>query len=141
MRIYYIILLICLISSGIYAQENLTCADFKEGHFVIPANETTPYELQIIRQGNQQTEIRDIGGKVTEFVIDITWVDDCTYTLKLNQLQEKPDDPLTEEIYRTIVITTQMTHIEGNCADFTASASYKELEVVMYGKICKQELL
>lgn len=123
-----------------YAQDDLTCADFREGNFVVPATEKVPFETQIIRKGNQQTEIVEINGETLEAVVNIKWIDACTYTLVFDETIKPQGDFIPEESLKSVLTTTILT-IKGNCADFKISGTEGGQYITLYATLCKQELL
>jgi len=126
--------------SNTHAQDDLTCADFKEGNFVIHATDEVPFETQIMRRGNQQTEIVEINGETLEAVVNIKWIDDCSYTLVFDENIKPQGDFITEEALTSTLVTT-ILKIKGNCADFKVSGIEKGRPITMYATLCKQELL
>jgi hypothetical protein len=70
-----------LIGIKINAQE-LTCSDFKNGNFYVPAENETILPYKIIRNGNQQTEIVEdpeniLGTDFNKTAYEIIeWIDD-----------------------------------------------------------------
>ncbi|AFL80093.1 hypothetical protein Aeqsu_0583 [Aequorivita sublithincola DSM 14238] len=50
------LIMFLLLSLGSFSQE-LTCLDFKNGTFYVPADNEIPIDFKIIREGNKQIEI------------------------------------------------------------------------------------
>jgi len=137
----YLLFLLSLWITQIQAQQDLTCADFKEGHFVIPADELISFETQIVREGNQQTEVIELDGKVMEAVINIQWIDDCSYTLVFDQGDELAEKLKVDDLDKTRVYTTTILAINGNCASIKTNLDIDGEIIPHYGTMCKQELL
>lgn len=137
---YFIFLLFFLLfNQSIKAQDELSCKDFKEGTFVIPAKDGMP-ETLIIRKGNQQTEIMELKGVRHEDVIDLKWIDDCTYLVALKEEINSAGTKSPEALAK-MIITIQMTSIEGSCANFMAEGDGIGQGIVVMGKICIDENL
>ncbi len=131
-----------LIGIKINAQE-LTCEDFKNGTFYVPADKETLLTYKIIRNGNKQREIvedpentlgADFNKKPYEI---IEWIDDCTYRARYDETKME----LSE--YQKFVndnngILTEMVKIEGKCFFFKATLNVNGEIQVMNGKICKE---
>jgi hypothetical protein len=138
------ILLLTLILTGInsYAQE-LTCEDFKNGSFYVPADKETLLTYILIRNGNQQTEIVEdpkntLGNDYNKTAYElIEWIDDCTYRLKYDETKME----LTE--YQKFLndnngILTELVKIEGKCFYYKATLNANGETQIMNGKICKK---
>ena len=97
MKQYFLLFLLSLFSTHLIAQESLTCKDFKEGTFVIKDPEGIVPDTYVIRKGNQQTEIIELNGERLEAVIDLAWIDDCTYTVVFNLENGAPQGIESEE--------------------------------------------
>lgn len=122
------------------AQE-MTCADFKNGEFYVPADEETPFNYKIIRNGNKQIEILlDPENKISDdfnkkaFEI-IEWIDDCTYRLKYDESKMN----LTKNqqfINDNNGILTEVIKIEEKCFYYKSTLIVNgEIERID-GKIC-----
>ncbi|MDC9721373.1 MAG: hypothetical protein PSN34_01195 [Urechidicola sp.] len=124
-----------------YAQE-LTCSDFHNGTFIVPANDIFPFDTEIVRNENNQTEtIIDIENtlgqdykKTINVVID--WVDDCSYRAKY--------DPTNNELenYQKLIndnngILTKLIKMENNCFYFTSTLNVNGEIQRVDGKMCK----
>ncbi len=79
-------LIILLISLNSHAQQ-LSCVDFKEGQFYVPADEETLLSYDIIRNGTEQIEIVEdpnnlLGSDFNKTAyVKIEWLDACTLRL------------------------------------------------------------
>ncbi|MGZ0016947.1 hypothetical protein [Yeosuana sp. AK3] len=132
-------LLIGLTSS---AQE-LTCSDFKNGNFYVPADNETILGYKIIRNGNQQTEIVEdpeniLGTNFNKTAYEIVeWIDDCSYRLKYDESKME----LTE--YQKFLndnngVLNELVKIEGKCFYFKSTLNVNGETQFMNGKICKE---
>ncbi|PVW16317.1 hypothetical protein DDV96_03375 [Marixanthomonas spongiae] len=121
--------------------QKLTCADFKNGEFYVPADEETPFNYKIIRKGNKQIEILldpenkiadDFNKKAYEI---IEWIDDCTYRLKYDENRMK----ITKNqqfINDNNGILTELIKIEGTCYYYKSTLNVnREIERID-GRIC-----
>lgn len=126
--------------SALQAQEALTCADFKEGSFVVPMNEYVSFETLIIRQGDEQREIVDINGNVSEVIVSIIWTSDCSYELHYVSSYNDPEFVDIESVKETVVYV-EILKIKDSCAHIIASATIKGEKIQMPGLMCKEELL
>jgi len=77
-RIICIVVLV-MISAASFGQE-LKCKQFKTGTFIIPGNENVP-QSKLIRSKTSQTESVSATDSKE---LDIEWIDDCNYILKLS---------------------------------------------------------
>ena len=141
-KITILISIFLLIGIKINAQE-LTCEDFKNGTFYVPADKETLLTYKIIRNENKQIEIvedpentlgADFNKKSYEI---IEWIDDCTYRVRYDETKME----LSE--YQKFVndnngILTEMVKIEGKCFFFKATLNVNGEIQVMNGKICKE---
>ncbi|WP_179008492.1 hypothetical protein [Winogradskyella forsetii] len=137
-----LLLTLLLIGINSFAQE-LTCLDFKNGNFYVPADNETVLTYRIIRNENEQREIVEdpentLGMDFNKSPYEkIEWIDDCTYRVKYDESKME----LSE--YQKFVndnngILTEMVKIEGRCFYFKATLDVKGEIEVMNGKICKE---
>lgn len=61
--------------------QDLTCADFRNGTFLLPAGTESEEDFLITRKRNKQLEV---GADSAENFIDLVFIDDCNYTMKKN---------------------------------------------------------
>ena len=138
------ILLLTLILIGLNScAQELTCSDFKNGNFYVPADNETVLTYRIIRNGNEQRELVEdpentLGTDFNKSPYEIIeWIDDCTYRAKYDESKME----LSE--YQKFVndnngILTEMVKIEGRCFYFKATLDVNGEIQVMNGKICKE---
>lgn len=137
-----LITIFLLIGIKINAQE-LTCSDFKNGNFYVPAENETILPYKIIRNGNQQTEIVEdpeniLGTDFNKTAYEIIeWIDDCTYRLKYDESKME----LTE--YQKFLndnngVLNELIKIEGKCFYFKSTLNVNGETQQMTGKICKE---
>jgi hypothetical protein len=116
--------------------QDLTCADFKEGSFVIPGKDGQPNALEIIREVNTQMEIK--GDGETDFV-NLEWIDDCTYRLTYEEGEAETDEQKRFINDNNGIVVTKIK-IEGRCMTYKATITTLEGEKMSQeGKICKEE--
>lgn len=73
------ILSMLLIGVSVFSQ-NLKCKKFKTGTFIIPGDSIVPTST-LKRNGKEQIEsLKDND----DMILDINWVDDCNYVLKIS---------------------------------------------------------
>ena len=117
--------------------QNLRCKDFKEGTFVVPADEENIVSYQIIRKGNHQTEIVSHPKyKQTSYGI-IKWITDCSYKTYYDTTK------MTLTKYQQFIndnggILVKMIKIKGKCFYFTSILTIGEKKEKIEGKLCKQ---
>lgn len=134
------LLIVCTCVLSQAQQSVLTCADFKEGSFIIPMGDNIPFETLIIRQGDEQREVVEINGEVSEATVKMVWTSDCTYELYYISSHNDPDF-IDSDSFKETVTYVEITKIEDSCAYIIASATIKGEFVQMPGKMCKEELL
>lgn len=79
-----------VIGTSAFAQKP-KCKKFKTGTFVIPATETIP--MSTLKR-SKTSQIESIS-KDDFMVLDIEWIDDCNYVLKLDQ-KKTPERRVTD---------------------------------------------
>ena len=123
-------LLICGFSSC--AQE-LTCADFKTGEFLIPADSLNAQSFKVIRKDGQQIEFDEKGD---ETLVDIQYKDDCNYILTYNE-NSKNLDELAKYINASGGIKVEVLKIEGDTLTYSGVIENDSLRYEMPGKLVK----
>ncbi|WP_422081161.1 hypothetical protein [Ulvibacterium sp.] len=83
--LFFTVTLIGLISN---AQE-LTCADFKNGTFIVPKKSEDEPDYKLIRNGNSQTEVIQIQGQTITLYGILEWIDECSYKLTYDKTKMK----------------------------------------------------
>ncbi|RTE52250.1 hypothetical protein EHW67_18880 [Arenibacter aquaticus] len=108
-----LLLIVFFIGLTMTAQE-LTCADFKNGTFIVPkASEDSP-EYKLVRDGNSQMEIIEMNGQTITLYGILEWIDECSYKLIYDETKMN----LPEEIQFVNDnggIVSEMLKIEDNC--------------------------
>tara|TARA_R110001606_G_scaffold325362_1_gene472051 strand:- start:312 stop:791 length:480 start_codon:yes stop_codon:yes gene_type:complete len=151
-------LTILLIGIKMNAQE-LTCADFKTGKFIIPTSEelkkytvttkdsimefnsekdSTVKKWLVIRKGKTQTEWKNgiENGNPTYEIIE--WIDDCTYRLTFDSSKGEMDE-MTKYVNENNGIVVSKTKIEGKCMYYTAVMTTSDGQKISQdGIICKE---
>ncbi len=128
------LLILILILSGLnsYAQE-LTCKDFMNGEFLIPADSLVPISYKILRSNSKQIEIGEDGIKT---VINIKYIDDCNYILTYNS-EENDYDELSEYINASGGVKVQVLEIKGDTLIYSGLVKNDSLNYEMTGKMIK----
>jgi hypothetical protein len=81
-----------------------TCRDFKTGTFLYNPQTAGIPSFDVMRVGTIQTEInRSTGDSST---LAVTWLDDCTYTLRIIESDVVYPDSLMKMMDTTVVKTT-----------------------------------
>ncbi|MCK0110488.1 hypothetical protein MWU58_14410 [Flavobacteriaceae bacterium S0825] len=139
----YILIMIILISANSHSQQ-LTCENFKNGTFIIPADETLPISIRVERNGNNQTEIilnpevidaEDLELRKTFFEI-IEWIDDCSYRITYNETKMTLDEH-QKFVNENGGLLVEMVKIEGSCFYYMSSIDVDGEVVSVNGKLCK----
>ncbi len=95
---------IFLFATVVALSQTLDCAKFKDGKFRIPG--TTPDEGStfIERKGSYQIESNETLKFILKF--KVVWLDECTYTLKLDSVIKNENNfPLQEDMVVKVKIT------------------------------------
>ena len=144
-------------------QQDLTCADFREGTFYIPVDpDNLKYATMVVdsvgkepfsfvaERGNeikkyivirnatsQQEWINEIGNGPGE-IETIEWVDDCTYRLKIIGDPSKMDDA-SKEINENGGLLIENLGIKGRCMEYKATNFMQGgHKIYQLGLICKE---
>lgn len=125
-----IALLICGFSSC--AQE-LSCADFKNGEFLIPADSLNAESYKVTRKDGRQIELDEKGD---EILVDIEYKDDCNYILTYNE-NSKNLDELARYISASGGIRVEVLQIEGDTLTYSGVIENDSLRYEMPGKLVK----
>ncbi|MCK0125770.1 hypothetical protein MWU76_15370 [Gelidibacter sp. F2691] len=125
------------------AQE-LTCADFREGSFYVPADDETLLSYTITRTGTQHIEtVEDPNNLLgadfnkTAYAI-IEWIDACTYRLTYDGKQMALSD-YQKDINQKNGFLVSLETIEGPCFYFKSALSDQDQEQIIKGKLCKDQ--
>ena len=136
--------LLFLLFSSLGFSQDLTCADFKEGEFIMYStidNQSIVYK--VTRSGNKQTEdILRAPKEMTPpdfqktFYIKLKWIDDCNYRTYLDESQE------AGEIFKLMNdnngVLVEKTKIEGKCFYYKSSWILDGKEMSLNGRLCKK---
>lgn len=125
-----IFLALCVISISVYSYgQKHNCKSLHEGVFKLLSDQTGV--TVITRNKNIQTEINE--KLATTIVYNVTWIDDCTYELRLKkqlsgdtQLAGKKDDVLTVKILKV----KDKSYTARTSANFTTLTLEREIQIV-----------
>ncbi|MBI6121469.1 hypothetical protein [Salegentibacter maritimus] len=129
-----------LIGLSTTAQE-LTCADFKNGTFITPANEEVPLDYKIVRNGTSQVEISEDPNGIlpADFqkkqYVTIEWLDDCSYRAKYDEKKMVMSD-FHKLVNENNGILTEMVKIENGCFYYKSSLTINGKTDYLEGKMC-----
>jgi len=83
------------------------CAKFKDGKFKMVDSETGAYAIE--RKGDRQIEYSEINK--LEMELDVKWIDECSYTLKVRKILSNPNNI---SIKRGMTVTVNITEVKEN---------------------------
>jgi hypothetical protein len=141
-KLYIIFTFLILFTFKNYGQE-MTCADFKNGTFTVPANEIMPLSYTIIREGNMQTEIvhdpnNTLGDDFSKNSYEIIeWIDDCTYRVKYDETKMELSE-FQQFMNDNNGILTELLKIEGKCFYFKSTLVVEGETQRLDGKFCAE---
>ena len=116
-----ILFLFCFFSLALSAQQVEDCQKFKDGLFVLKSERGTYF---ITRKGNRQIE--KYSYKKGQIILEVEWINDCTYTLKL--LKEKGKKSKTS-FPKELVLTVEIIETNDNSYFQITTANSIEMEV------------
>jgi hypothetical protein len=108
--------------------QNLDCAAFKEGQFVL--EDKINGNTYITRTKNTQIEIQEYTKLKIEF--EIIWVNDCTYSLKIKKILENPRNL---PVPKNMVVSCQI--LETKKSSYIQKSSAKGIEFTVTSEIIK----
>ena len=129
-KIIVFTIIICGFSS---CAQDLTCADFKNGEFLIPADSLDAQSYKVTRKNGRQIELDEKGD---EILIDIKYKDDCNYILTYNE-ESKNLDELARYINASGGIKVEVLEIEGDTLTYSGVIENDSLRYEMPGKLVK----
>lgn len=118
-----LLLVLFVVLSGSVFSQDLNCKKFKEGNYKIYDEKfgTT----SISRTGNEQIETSD--GSSLELLFNVTWVDECTYTLEIKEVLANPKD---EFVMRELIVTVEIIEVKENSYIQKSTANITDFELV-----------
>jgi len=126
------------------SSQELTCADFREGSFYVPADDETLLSYTITRTGTRQIEtVEDPNNLLgadfnkTAYAV-IEWIDACTYRLTYDGKQMALSD-YQKDINQKNGFLVSLEIIEGPCFYFKSILSDQDQEQIIKGKLCKAQ--
>jgi len=134
-KVFMGVIILILLNS---CTQDLTCTDFKEGTFYIPADTLIDKSSTLIRKGNSQVENRDgIEGCHPEHIL-LEWIDDCSYRAKYDSSKMQLGKKKTE-FNENNGIVVEKVDIKGNCMEYIATLTLPDGEEIKQGGIiCKE---
>jgi hypothetical protein len=153
-------ILFLLFFPNISFAQNLNCADFREGVFILnnenmykqyfyfaDTGETEinelpadPHTKQYVIERNilQQREWHNEIGYGSPSLQEINWTGPCTYNLKYLADEEEIDE-ISQIINETGGLEIEILEITGNCMHYKSSIKFENgNEIYDFGQICKQ---
>lgn len=125
----YLIVIALLIPGAIGLAQTKDCAKFREGKFLLVDEELG--NTSIIRKGNQQVEISD--NSSLEIRFNVEWINDCTYTLKIDEIVNNPNKialPMNMILTVEIIETKDKSYIQRSTSDLFPDAYESEILLV-----------
>ncbi|OUR99032.1 hypothetical protein A9Q86_13270 [Flavobacteriales bacterium 33_180_T64] len=122
-----LLVFVCITSNG----QDLKCKKFKTGTFVIPGNENIPTSTLKRSKTSQFESIT----KEDFMVLDIEWIDDCNYILKIN-IEKTPVRRITnieKEIDKAGGLRIEMLRTANDTLFFRARATINGKEYPIDG--------
>ena len=121
--------------------QKLTCADFKNGNFVMTSDQFPGAQIAIYRNGNIQTEKMLTAGTLEVEEDDyaqetIEWIGDCKYKLTLDEVRGNQTD-FAKHINRNGGIITTILKIEGDCYIYESVVTINGKKEKVSGQVCK----
>ncbi|EHQ02132.1 hypothetical protein [Gillisia limnaea] len=127
-----LLLLLSILTSFSSCAQELTCADFKEGEFLIPADSLNPESYKISRKNGTQLELDENGDEIK---INIKYKDDCNYILTYQESQNLDD--LANYINNSGGIHIKVLEIKGDTLTYSGLIKNDTLSYEMPGKLIK----
>ncbi|WP_240032185.1 hypothetical protein [Psychroflexus aestuariivivens] len=128
------VLVIALLIFGFSScTQELTCADFKTGEFLIPADSLYAKSFKVIRKGGQQIEFDEKGDKT---LVDIKYKDDCNYVLTYNEDSNNLDES-NKYINASGGVKVEVLEIKGDTLFYSGVIENDSLRYEMPGKLVK----
>lgn len=126
----FLLILSCIVVNSSYTQTS--CEDFKDGKFRITYEGIG--DVIIERKGDYQTEYHE--ERKYKVGLNVNWINDCTYTLKMDQILENPNNidlPSVEGLIITVeILETQPTYYRqvssSNISDFTVESKVRVVD-------------
>lgn len=85
---FFVVGLIISVTAQEKEKEMIDCKEFKNGHFIVKEG-LIGKKYIIKRKGKKQIETSPDG---TTFVFRVNWIDNCSYTLELTDIEENPNN-------------------------------------------------
>lgn len=130
-----ILFLLFSFTTFVSSAQDLTCADFKNGKFLIPGDSLNPETFIVTRNNGKQIEIDEDGNKIQ---IDIEYINDCNYILTYNP-NSKNLDNIARYINASGGVKIKVTKIKGDTLSYIGVIKNDSIYYKMPGKIIKLE--
>lgn len=128
------LLIIILIGFNSFAQD-LTCADFKNGEFLVQGDELNDDSYIIIQKDGKLIE-KDEDEEGDWTIMDIKYIDDCNYILTYNKIS-KDFEEVAENINSSGGIKFKVIEIKGNTLTYSTIWKNGSKNVEKTGKMIK----
>lgn len=130
-----LLFVLCILTTFVSSAQDLTCADFKNGKFLIPGDSLVSESFVITRNNGKQIEIDEDGNKIQ---IDIEYIDNCNYILTYNPNSENLDD-LARYINASGGVRIKVKEIKGDTLTYIGVIKNDSIYYEMPGKLIKIE--
>lgn len=130
-----LLFLLSALTTFISNAQDLTCADFKNGKFLIPADSLVSESYVVTRDNGKQIEIDENGNKIQ---IDIKYIDNCNYILTYNPNSQNLDD-LARYINASGGVRIKVKKIKGDTLSYIGVIKNDSIYYEMPGKLIKIE--
>lgn len=134
-KIFLVIFILIGLSSS---AQDLTCKDFREGTFIVPASDSLEFpSYKIIRKGDFQTESVTSPKYQQTIYVKIKWIDNCSYRSTYDSSKMK----LTE--YQKLMNTSggilvEIIKIKERCSFFKSTLTINGKTQRIDGQLCKE---
>lgn len=124
------ILLITFLFGLTTSAQELKCADFINGTFIVPKESENEPQYKLIRNGNSQIEVIEKDGQTITLYGILEWIDECSYKLTYDETKMNLPKEI-QYVNDNGGIVSELIKIENNCF------FYKSV-LVIEGKVSKR---
>lgn len=113
--------------------QKLTCADFKNGEFLIPGDSLNQETYKVTRSNGKQIEVDKSGDKI---LADIVYINDCRYILTYDSNSSGYDE-ISQYINDSGGLRIEVLEIKGDTLFYNGVIKNDSIRYEMPGKIIK----